>query len=865
VKQPCYILLLICIVGQTCLGQGEWVWAKRTFKGGGNEGISTSTDKEGNVFVAGILIQEMITGSIDLNPGFYNDRDIFVIKYDSSGNTLWGKNFGGRGRDLLHVLKTDVDGGALITGYFESDTIRFDNIILTNTSLSSYMSFFIAKLDLNGNVVWAKKGIGNIRDLGVNEGDYGGLATDIDSNIYVVGTFGDGSLTLDDITIKHDSTVSSDGCYNPFSSFIAKYNSGGNILWAKTLIGSNLPPSLAISSRGEIYLHGTSTCSGRAIGNITLQNVGEFLAKLDTEGNALWVKDLAAEPFSWEHGFHINSQAGGIAIDPLDNIYIVGEFANILRIDSITLYSSLDSILGLSLFAAKFDTTGHALWAKIITRGDAKGIAVNASGDLFITGYYFFPFNSIDPLIYFGNINLTNSKKNDDDRNAFVAQCDNEGTVIWANLVDSRSGSNDATTFSDDVYVTGTLIFSPHELIDRPIYFGDIEIPAQQFNQHVYFESMEMFIAKLNPCERSIPNINKISLCPGERLTLNSDPLPNYVWSTGEISPSIIVNSAGTYRLSSLDAKGCLKNIETTIVTLRVLTIIKVNETESICPGESITLTSASLTNNTWSTGEISPSITVKSPGIYSLSIFNSNDCTINIKTTTVSVYAFPKATIKVASLSFCEGESEELESNEAVTYQWNTGEISKSINVSNPGSYHVTITDSNGCSTTSDDIELKYTGPLPDILLQSGCDKLFLESEFPIQWFRNNEQLMMMAPDQKEYIPLDSGFYHIEISNLCDTKKSNVIHFIPSDPHFLTLPNVITPNGDAYNEFFVLDEKLSGSALVVINRWGIEVYSSEHYGNNWSGGDLSSGTYFYVISNSCFAEKLKGVISVIR
>ena len=791
-KQTFCTLFLVIICTMRLFAQGEWVWANRSFKGGHNEGVSTSTDKDGNVFVGGIMVEEMITGHIDLNPGYNNDRDIFVVKYDSMGNALWGKRFGGHHRDVINAISTDSDGGVFISGYFLSDTIRFDNIVLTNPSLNVLDNFFIAKLDLNGNVVWAKKAIGDIY-IG-NKGD---IASDLNGNVYVTGTFGRNSLVFDGITIQYDSTVSSDGCYYDYSSFIAKYNSGGDVVWAKKLMGSSPAPSIAINSKGEIYLMGTALCKGRDIGKIELHNPGAFLAKLDADGNVLWVKDFADDPQSGLLGFPLNSNSSGISIDSLDNVYIVGAFLDSLFVDHITLYSSISPGTDWSIFAAKFDDTDHALWAKVVTRGDANGIAVNKAGNLFITGR--FDFNIVttpDTLIHFGNINLTESKKHNDPYNAFVVQFDQNGTELWANLIDYNSLSNDIAVFSHHVYITGTLWFSPYELNNRPINFGDIEIPPQLFNQNIFFEGPEMFIAKLKPCHE-------------------------------------IVNSF--------------------------------QSTASLCPGDSVTLASNSSSKGIWSTGETSQSITVKAPGVYTYPLFNSNGCLTSTQITNVTLLGVSEAAISYTSPTICEGTSEELVSTEATSYLWNTGATSQSLSASESGIYNVTIRDANGCRATSSDVELKYIEPLPEILLFSDCNKIFAKSDYPLAWYKNNELLTPEDLNQKEIYPSDSGLYFSEVSNLCETKRSNTINFKPATLNYIFQPNVITPNDDLYNEYFILDKKLSNSSLMVVNRWGKEVFYSQNYENNWNGDDLFPGVYYYIIKNACFTEKIKGTLTIQR
>lgn len=63
--------------------------------------------------------------------------------------------------------------------------------------------------------------------------------------------------------------------------------------------------------------------------------------------------------------------------------------------------------------------------------------------------------------------------------------------------------------------------------------------------------------------------------------------------------------------------------------------------------------------------------------------------------------------------------------------------------------------------------------------------------------------------------------------------------------------PNIFSPNGDGVNDFLYLidPDQFPGTEVMVYNRWGKLVYHSTNYQNNWNGGDLSDGTYFYTMT----------------
>lgn len=81
---------------------------------------------------------------------------------------------------------------------------------------------------------------------------------------------------------------------------------------------------------------------------------------------------------------------------------------------------------------------------------------------------------------------------------------------------------------------------------------------------------------------------------------------------------------------------------------------------------------------------------------------------------------------------------------------------------------------------------------------------------------------------------------------------------------------NIFTPNGDGINDFLKFDllEVFIGSKLTVFNRWGKELYQSSNYQNNWDGGDLKDGTYFYILDiddPSGTQDIFKGTFTIVR
>jgi len=104
-----------------------------------------------------------------------------------------------------------------------------------------------------------------------------------------------------------------------------------------------------------------------------------------------------------------------------------------------------------------------------------------------------------------------------------------------------------------------------------------------------------------------------------------------------------------------------------------------------------------------------------------------------------------------------------------------------------------------------------------------------------------------------KNYGGYQAAYYYIDDVSL--TKLPN---------QELNIPNIITPNSDGLNDYFVIDNLPANHELWVYNRWGNQVYHNANYQNEWSPPDISTGVYFYILSPPC-GEPYKGTVTVVR
>ncbi|MDD5492009.1 MAG: SBBP repeat-containing protein [bacterium] len=259
--------------------------------------------------------------------------------------------------------------------------------------------------------------------LGSSNNDAGyGIATDLTGNIYVTG------YTFGNISYAEGSpdTTANKGASD---IFLAKYDTNGIKLWVKQFGTTDYDDGwgIATDSSGNIYITGYS--KGNLDGNINQGEYDVFLTKYDANGTKEWTK---------LSGTSKSEKAYGIAIDTSGNIYITGETQGSL--DGNTNQGSND------IFIIKYDTNGTKLWTR--QHGSAGydagvGAAIDSIGNIYISGY---TRGSLD-----GNTNQGDS-------DIFLLKYNANGTKLWTKQIGTSASDQSfgvAIDTSDNVYVTG--------------------------------------------------------------------------------------------------------------------------------------------------------------------------------------------------------------------------------------------------------------------------------------------------------------------------------------------------------------------------------------------------------------------------
>ncbi len=152
------------------------------------------------------------------------------------------------------------------------------------------------------------------------------------------------------------------------------------------------------------------------------------------------------------------------------------------------------------------------------------------------------------------------------------------------------------------------------------------------------------------------------------------------------------------------------------------------------------------------------------------------------------------------------------------------------------------------------------YPAPAPVVITRT-CNVLAIPpGGYPARWFLDGQPLGDEAAEQLS--ARVEGTYSVAVYAPCDTLET-ALFVKPFGVEARELPNVITPNGDQYNDTFQLPTQLLGSYLEIYNRWGQAVYRNASYRNDWDGAGAETGMYYYLLKTDCLPQPLKGIIHV--
>jgi hypothetical protein len=366
--------------GETCFAfakydrSGNYLWSKGFHNGdNGNLLRGLATDSSGNLFVVGSLEGTLDFGVANLTaPGL----STFLVKYDPSGNNLWGQAFGTvSSGQIATAVTTDVSGDAIVTGGFTGAFSLGGGTVQSAGGTNDY-DFYLAKYDPTGKWLWnVTAGVAGGTEVGAH------VATDPTGDVLVSGTY--------------QQAVSFGGPALPAGTtpgtFVAKFDPSGSFVWSKGFAGSspNQSNDLCVDATGASIVVGNFQ-GKMTFGTTTLKSVGStdaFVAKLDASGTPSWAYSYGAANYQ--------AQGGGVSVDAAGNVLVIGVYAGKVNFGGGVVSSAMSGTYP-STFILKLGPTGTFVSVDAYTWGAVTNavypsepkIASVSAGQAIVAGYF---------------------------------------------------------------------------------------------------------------------------------------------------------------------------------------------------------------------------------------------------------------------------------------------------------------------------------------------------------------------------------------------------------------------------------------------------------------------------------------------
>lgn len=390
-----------------------------------------------------------------------------ATSYAQNANWTWAKRIGWWSKETIDEPTMDANGNIYIAGTFKDATI-IGNDTLTSAGDND---IFIAKLNGNGNIIWAKKfgTAGSEITHSIKSGKNG--------NIYIAGSY-NGYTIIGNDTLQNPEDQ---------NGFLMKLNNNGDIQWAKDIKckGDNKFNEIAVDSLENIYVTGYFSDSA-TIGNQKLYTPAGWkdilLIKYDPTGNVIWAKQAGSQlAYAEEEGWGISTDG--------KHIYATGFINYTSYFDANYITHTAGNT---NVFIAKYDVAGNNKWVKMAGNSSQRfyenigfNVVSDNAGNIYLSGHF------VDTA-YFGSLTISTTIENNQN---FLAKYDSTGLPVW-------------------VINTGGIIYGNEMILDDS---ANIYIENSGSNGHYISKYNAQGVQKwtIKPDKAAINKYTSLGLCRG--------------------------------------------------------------------------------------------------------------------------------------------------------------------------------------------------------------------------------------------------------------------------------------------------------------------------------------------------------------
>ena len=697
---------------------GNVIWAITGYSNAWGAICAVAANATGEIYVTGFYTDTLTFGSLSVKTNYISNT--FVAKFDPNGHVLWMRSCDPtENENAGDAITIDKAGNIIVTGYY-SNNVSFGLFYLPGISYA-YNNAFVVKYDSSGNILWANSGTatGSVTNGIFSES----VTTDSSDNVYIAGTM-QGTGVFGTFLLPVGRTAYA-------NTFIAKYDSNGNIQWAagsKILGGGSTgwrDATLTCDIYNNIYLSGTSSDTVM-FGRDSLISGGAFLVKYNPNSDVIWAKNVTRVS-------HTGSTEGlDVSSDKWGHIYWSGFIS---EFDTCFIGGMLYEAPGyiFNYYTVKMDTSGKTVC------GEVNNAAYNTyfmaadkvAPNVCVLG------NVIGPGTYsFGKYIVTG----DGDPWPILAKwtCDTctIPIIISATYTTICPGQNTV------LYASGSVgyIWSDGSTNDSTVVSPIVSTTYSVFIGNGNCSGMSSIRINVNPVPTPLFTYNN-KICFGKTDTIIASGGINYKWSNGDTNSSIIVNPVSNTTYTVSISNGLCSVNDSVSVQVFPYPIPSISDEQYLCPNQSATITASGGSIYLWNTGDTTSTITVNpiSNTTYTVSISNGN-CAV-IDSGKVIVNPAPNSNVCCDSL-ITYGGSVQLISSGGQSYQWSPN-IGLSCDIcpnpiAKPGYttiYTLTITSDSGC-TASRTVTIEVT-----------CGDVFVPDAFSPNQDGHNDRLYVRGP----------------------------------------------------------------------------------------------------------------------
>ncbi len=399
------------------------------------------------------------------------------------------------------------------------------------------------------------------------------------------------------------------------------------------------------------------------------------------------------------------------------------------------------------------------------------------------------------------------------------------------------------------------------------------------------------------PAATTISANGPVSFCDGGSVTLSADSVfTTYLWSDNSSSNSVTATQSGSFSMQATDANDCQFGSNSITVTVNPNPVVTLsNSADESCyqSGDAFiavaATTGASPYSYVWNTVPAQSDATALglTAGSYEVTATDANNCTASASFSVSSPTEVLISVDNVQDVS-CFGYSDgsvtlsTTGGNSPYHYQWNGGNSSSALLGVPAGTYAVTVSDANNCST---DTSIAITEPAEIVLQSLVFDSVVFGTSVPLNiavqpssgtyaynWNPGN-YLSCTDCDAPDFGAVQSMKYQVTVTDAfgCTATGQVKVNVLADKKVFI--PNAFTPNNDMQNDYFnVFAVGLNYYDLSVFNRWGEKVFDSNNATQGWdgtyAGKEVPPGVYTYVVLINFLdgeTRKYKGAVTLLR